>query len=245
MLEVRNLHKSFNKVKIINGIELTVPEGQRHAIIGPNGAGKTTFFNLLSGKYRPTEGEIVFDGQTITGLPPHRINRLGLARSFQITNVFPGLSVFENIRAVILARRGIRFNFFGLADGVRGVEDEALAVLEQIGLADKRAIPAGELAYGQLRALEIGLTLTSRPKMILLDEPTAGMSMDETRQAIELIDKITEGITLVIIEHDMEVVFTLADQITVIGYGSVLASGPPEEIRGHPKVIEAYLGDHC
>ena len=245
MLEVKDLHKSFDHVKIINGIDLVVPAGKRHAIIGPNGAGKTTFFNLLSGKYKPTSGEIFFDGKPIAGLPPHRISRFGLARSFQITNVFPGLSVYENVREVILARKGIRMNFIRLADSIGGIEEEAMTILEKIGLAGKSDIQAGELAYGQLRALEIGLILSSKPKMILLDEPTAGMSMDETRDAIKLIDQITQGTSLVIIEHDMEVVFSLADEITVIGYGSVLATGKPEEIRGHPKVIEAYLGDQC
>ena len=242
MLEVTDLHKSFGKVQVILGVSLSVPQGQRHAIIGPNGAGKTTLFHLFSGNYKPDRGRIVFDGRDITGLPPHKINRLGLARSFQITNVFPGLSVLENVRAVVLARHRKRFNFYQTVESMKLVNQESLAVLEEIGLADRRRRLAGELAYGEQRALEIGLALASDPRLILLDEPTAGMSMDETREAVKLIDRVTEGKTLMIVEHDMEVVFSLADVITVINYGQVLASGTPEEIRNHPKVQEAYLG---
>lgn len=242
MLEVRDLYKRFGKTKIITGISMSVPKGQRHAIIGPNGAGKTTLFHLLTGNYKPDRGKITFNGKNITGLPPHRINRLGLSRSFQITNVFPGLSVLENIREVILSKHRIRFNFYKNVGKMAQINRESIEILEQIGLAHKKSDLAGELSYGQQRALEIGLTLASAPQMILLDEPTAGMSMDETREAVKLIDGVTKGKTLMIIEHDMEVVFSLADRITVIHYGEVLASGLPDEIRDHPKVKEAYLG---
>ncbi len=245
MLEINQVHLSLGRLKVLNGLSLSVPAGQRHAVIGPNGAGKTTLFNLLSGRYRPQHGRVVFDGRDITGLPPHRINRLGLARSFQITNVFPGLSVFENVRQVVLARRGVRFDFLRRVDGFTQVADETMTVLGRIRLAGKRDVLAGELSYGEQRALEIGLTIASQPKLVLLDEPTAGMSADETREAIRLIDEVTRDHTLLIIEHDMEVVFSLADAITVINYGEILASGPPEEIRGHAKVREAYLGDRC
>jgi branched-chain amino acid transport system ATP-binding protein len=244
MLEVKDLYKRFGSVKVTNGISLTVPAGQRHAVIGPNGAGKTTLFHLLTGNYKPDKGKIVFEDQPITGLAPHKINRLGLARSFQITNVFPGLSVHENIRAVVLSKHRVRFNFFRSVAKMTRINQETLSILGQIGLKDKKNHLAGELSYGQQRALEIGLTLASDPKLILLDEPTAGMSIDETREAIELIDRVTQSKALVIIEHDMEVVFSLADIITVIYYGEVLASGPPDEIRNHPKVKEAYLGEH-
>ena len=244
MLEVKNLHKSFGHIKVINGVNLDVPAGQHHAIIGPNGAGKTTLFHLFTGNYAPNGGQIFFNGKDITGLAPHKINRLGLARSFQITNVFPGLTVLENVRAVILSKHHIRFDLFRSVGKMARINQETLDILDQIGLTDMKANLAGELSYGQQRALEVGLTLASDPQMILLDEPTAGMSMDETREAVRLIDRVTKGKTLIIIEHDMEVVFNLADIITVIYYGEVLASGSPDEIRGHPKVKEAYLGGH-
>jgi branched-chain amino acid transport system ATP-binding protein len=244
MLKVKDLHKSFGHIKVINGVSIDVPAGQRHAIIGPNGAGKTTLFHLFTGNYTPNGGDIIFNGKNITGLAPHKINRLGLARSFQITNVFSGLTVLENVRAVILSKHHIRFDLFRSVGKMARINQETLDILDQIGLTDKKANLAGELSYGQQRALEVGLTLASDPQMILLDEPTAGMSMDETREAVRLIDRVTKGRTLIIIEHDMEVVFTLADIITVIYYGEVLASGSPDEIRGHPKVKEAYLGGH-
>ena len=244
MLKVKDLHKSFGHIKVINGVSIDVPTGQRHAIIGPNGAGKTTLFHLFTGNYTPNRGQIIFNGKDITGLAPHKINRLGLARSFQITNVFPGLTVLENVRAVILSKHHIRFDLFRSVGKMARINQETLDILDQIGLTDKKANLAGELSYGQQRALEVGLTLASDPQMILLDEPTAGMSMDETREAVRLIDRVTKGKTLIIIEHDMEVVFTLADIITVIYYGEVLASGSPDEIRGHPKVKKAYLGGH-
>ncbi|MDO8943828.1 MAG: ABC transporter ATP-binding protein [Desulfobacterales bacterium] len=244
MLEVTALHKRFGPVQVINGIHLTVAAGQRHAIIGPNGAGKTTLFHLFSGNSTPDSGAIVFDGRPIAGLPPHRINRLGLSRSFQITNIFAGLSVHENVRAAVLSKHGVRFDFLRPVGRMAAINRAAAAILEQIGLTDKADRLAGELAYGQQRALEIGITLASDPKMILLDEPTAGMSIDETREAVRLIDRVTRGKTLLIIEHDMEVVFSLADVITVLNYGEILASGSPAEIRGHPKVKQAYLGGH-
>lgn len=244
MLKVKDLHKSFGHIKVINGVSIDVPAGQRHAIIGPNGAGKTTLFHLFTGNYAPNGGQIIFNGKDITGLAPHKINRLGLARSFQITNVFPGLTVLENVRAVILSKHHIRFDLFRSVGKMAKINQESLDILQEIGLTDQKGHLAGELSYGQQRALEVGLTLASDPQMILLDEPTAGMSMDETREAVRLIDRVTKGKTLIIIEHDMEVVFTLADTITVIYYGEVLASGSPDEIRGHPKVKEAYLGGH-
>ena len=243
ILETIDLRKDFGSQKIINGISLSIGRGSRHAILGPNGAGKTTFFNLLSGFHKATSGEIIFKGNDITGLSPYRINRLGIARSFQITNVFPKLSVFENVRAVLMSKHKIRFNFLRNIRKWGNLEQETDAILEQIGLREKKEAQAGFLSYGEQRALEVGITIASDPEVILLDEPTAGMSIDETRQAIKLIDKVTQGKTLLIIEHDMEVVFTLADVITVIYYGTVVATGSPEEIRANQKVREAYLGD--
>ena len=244
ILEMIDLYKNFGDLAAINGFSLSIGKGKRHAIIGPNGAGKTTLFNLLSGRFKPTRGRILFNGRDITGMSPYRISRLGIARSFQIINVFPQLSVFENVHAVLMSKNHIRYNFLRNLKKWKKVTEETLIILEQIGLLDKKDVPAGFLSYGEQRGLEVGLTIASDPEVILLDEPTAGMSMDETRQAIKLIDKVTKGKTLVIIEHDMEVIFSLADVITVMQYGAIVATGSPEEIRKNPKVKEAYLGDY-
>jgi branched-chain amino acid transport system ATP-binding protein len=244
ILEVKDLYKHFGNLTAVNGINLSVDKGKRHAIIGPNGAGKTTLFNLLSGRFRPSQGQILFRGQDITGMPPYRISRLGIARSFQIINVFPQLSVFENIHAVLMSKHHIRYQFLRNLKKWKNVTEETFPLLEQIGLLDKKDVLAGFLSYGEQRALEVGLTIASDPELILLDEPTAGMSMDETRQAIKLIDRVTKGKTLVIIEHDMEVIFSLADLITVMQYGEVVTTGAPEEIRKDQRVKEAYLGDN-
>jgi branched-chain amino acid transport system ATP-binding protein len=244
ILEMIDLYKNFGDLMAINGFSLSIGKGKRHAIIGPNGAGKTTLFNLLSGRFKPTCGRILFNGRDITGMSPYRISRLGIARSFQIINVFPQLSVFENVHAVLMSKNHIRYNFLRNVKRWEKVAQEAVSLLEQIGLLDKKEVPAGFLSYGEQRGLEVGLTIASDPELILLDEPTAGMSMDETRQAIKLIDRVTKGKTLVIIEHDMEVIFSLADVITVMHYGEIVATGSPEEIRKDQKVKEAYLGDY-
>jgi branched-chain amino acid transport system ATP-binding protein len=244
ILEMVDLYKNFGDLTAINGFNLSILRGKRHAIIGPNGAGKTTLFNLLSGRFKPTRGQIVFNGRDITGMSPYRISRLGIARSFQIINVFPQLSVFENVHAVLMSKNHIRYDFLRNIKRWKRLTGETVSLLEQIGLLDKKDVPAGFLSYGEQRGLEVGLTIASDPEIILLDEPTAGMSMDETRQAIKLIDRVTKGKTLVIIEHDMEVIFSLADVITVMQYGNIVATGSPEEIRKNQKVKEAYLGDY-
>lgn len=244
ILEMIDLYKNFGDLMAINGFSLSIGKGKRHAIIGPNGAGKTTLFNLLSGRFKPTRGRILFNERDITGMSPYRISRLGIARSFQIINVFPQLSVFENVHAVLMSKNHIRYNFLRNVKRWEKVGQEAVSLLEQIGLLDKKEVPAGFLSYGEQRGLEVGLTIASDPELILLDEPTAGMSMDETRQAIKFIDRVTKGKTLVIIEHDMEVIFSLADVITVMHYGEIVATGSPEEIRKDQKVKEAYLGDY-
>lgn len=244
ILEMIDLYKNFGDLMVINGFSLSIGKGKRHAIIGPNGAGKTTLFNLLSGRFKPTRGRILFNGRDITGMSPYRISRLGIARSFQIINVFPQLSVFENVHAVLMSKHHVRYHFLRNLNRWKKVAEEAFPILEQIGLLEKKDSPAGFLSYGEQRALEVGLTIASSPEVILLDEPTAGMSMDETRQAIKLIDRVTKGKTLVIIEHDMEVIFSLADVITVMHYGEIVATGSPEEIRKDQKVKEAYLGDY-
>jgi branched-chain amino acid transport system ATP-binding protein len=244
ILEMIDLYKNFGDLMAINGVNLSIGRGKRHAIIGPNGAGKTTLFNLLSGRFKPTRGRILFNRRDITGMAPYRISRLGISRSFQIINVFPQLSVFENVHAVLMSKNHIRYHFLRNVKKWEKVAQEAVSLLGQIGLLDKKDVPAGFLSYGEQRGLEVGLTIASDPELILLDEPTAGMSMDETRQTIRLIDRVTKGKTLVIIEHDMEVVFSLADVITVMHFGEIVATGSPKEIGNDQKVKKAYLGDY-
>ncbi|PWT75093.1 MAG: ABC transporter ATP-binding protein [Proteobacteria bacterium] len=241
-LELRGVHKSFGRTAIINGVDLVVGEGERHAIIGPNGAGKSTLFNLVSGRFPLTKGQVVLHGQDVTGLASQEINRRGLARSFQITNIFSRLSVYENIRCSMLWALGYRYAFWRRVAGLEDVRARSEDIVRRIGLQRRRDRPAGVLSYAEQRALEIGITIAGGANVILLDEPTAGMSRSETSDAVALIRTVTEGKTLVMVEHDMGVVFGLADRISVLVYGKVLASGTPEEIRGNAAVREAYLG---
>lgn len=242
ILEIRDLHKDFSGLKVLFGINLAVERGDRHAIIGPNGAGKSTIFNVITGKYLPNRGKIFFKGLDITGLPPYKISGLGLARSFQITNIFRNMSVFENIRNAILSKRKIHYHILSPLSRINAITEETEQILSLIGLFERKDEMAGKLAHGHQRALEIGLTISMDPELILLDEPTAGMSRGETFEAVKLIERVTEGKTLIIVEHDMEVIFSIANQITVIYYGQVLASGLPEKIRNDPQVKEVYLG---
>ncbi len=242
VLEVRDVHHDFGGLQVLAGVDLAVAEGERHAIIGPNGAGKSTLFNLVSGRYRPRRGRIVYRGRDITGAPPHRIARLGVGRSFQIINVFPRLTVFEHVRSAVVSRRGLRRDAWSRLDRRADVTREAEEVLALLGLAARRDTPASELSYGEQRELEIALTIAVRPDLVLLDEPTAGLNTEETRKAVGLIRRITEGRTLVMVEHDMDVVFTLADRISVLHYGRVLATGTPDQIRASDEVRRAYLG---
>jgi branched-chain amino acid transport system ATP-binding protein len=241
-LKLVDVHKSFGSSKIINGVNLAIPKGERHAIIGPNGAGKSTLFNLISGFYEVSAGYIELNRRVISGLPPHRINRRGLSRSFQITNIFPKMTVFENIRCALLWTMGYRYSFWHLCGRLKRLNQKAEAILEKINLADRRHLPAAMLTYAEQRALEIGITIAGNTDVILLDEPTAGMSMSETRRAVELIRSVTEGKTLVVVEHDMSVVFDLADRISVLVYGEIIATDAPDNIRSNPEVQEAYLG---
>ena len=243
LLDIQGVFKDFRGVEVIRNLSLKVRRGERHAVIGPNGAGKTTLFNLITGRYTPTSGNIFFKGRRISGLSPHRINRLGISRSFQITNLFPGLSVFENIRSAVLSKKGIRWSLVRRVDRMKDVNEETDAILSLIQLSSQSSRLAGSLDYGAQRALEIGISLATDPELIMLDEPTAGMSIEETREIVRMVDNTTRGKALVIIEHDMEVVFSLADTITVIHYGTVLASGSPAEIRNDSLVKEAYLGE--
>ncbi len=243
ILELRGIYKDFEGLEVLFDINLEIREGERHAIIGPNGAGKSTLFNLITGKYLPSRGKVFLKGKDITGESPFKLNRMGMARCFQITNIFRTMTVFENVRNAILSKNKIRYNVFSRLSKMNGIAEETGKILAQIGLLERKDELAGELAHGHQRALEIGLTIATEPELILLDEPTAGMSAEETREAVKLIERVTEGKTLVIVEHDMEVVFSLANRITVIYYGQILASGAPEEIRNDQRVKDAYLGE--
>jgi branched-chain amino acid transport system ATP-binding protein len=241
-LELHGVHKRFGATQIIRGVSLDVPQGERHAIIGPNGAGKSTLFNLMSGRLAPTQGSIRLHGEEIAGERPFVINRKGLARSFQVTNIFPRLSVFENLRCSVLWSLGHRYCFWRSVDALGDARDTATATLERIGLAARRDVPAGVLTYAEQRALEIGITIAGGAQVILLDEPTAGMSRGEADQAVALIRRVSEGRTLVIVEHDMSVVFGLADRVSVLVYGAIMATGTPAAIRDNRDVQAAYLG---
>ena len=243
ILSIRGLRKSFGATEIIRGVDLDLRAGERRALIGPNGAGKSTLFHLISGNLRPTSGEITLDGQRIEGWSPERVNRRGLARSFQITNVFPRLSVFENVRIGVMQRRGVQYNLWRRIEGLRAVREEAEQLLERVRLQDHAQTLAGEMSYSAQRSLELAMTLASDPKVILLDEPMAGMSSEETAYTAELIREVTAGRTLLLVEHDMDVVFSLSERISVLVYGQVIATGTPEEIRRDASVREAYLGE--
>lgn len=243
ILETQGLDHDFDGLQVLWNVNLQVQEGERHAIIGPNGAGKTTLFNIITGTYRPRRGKVYFKGKEVTGASPHELTRLGMGRSFQITSTFSRLTTFQNIRLAILSKKGIRFQLWRQVDKIVDITRETEEVLKRINLDKERDIPAGMLSYGKHRALEISLALATDPDLVLLDEPTAGMSRDETHNAVELIRRLTEGKTLVIIEHDMDVVFSLADRITVLHYGRILASGPPAEIKNNQEVKDAYLGE--
>jgi branched-chain amino acid transport system ATP-binding protein len=241
-LVLEHVFKRFGATEIIRDVSLEVTAGERHAIIGPNGAGKSTLFNLVSGRFSPTAGSIRLDGVEIAGEVPSRIYRRGLSRSFQVTNIFPRLSVFENVRCALLWTLGYRYNFWRNVSGLADANDRALHTLERIGLAERRHVPAGVLTYAEQRALEIGITIAGDPAVVLLDEPTAGMSRAETERAVALIRSVTAGRTLVMVEHDMSVVFDLADRVSVLVYGEIIATGAPPDIRANAAVQSAYLG---
>ena len=241
-LVLRNLHKQFGKTQIIRGVDLTVQAGERVAIIGPNGAGKSTLFNLISGRFAPTSGEIHLHGQRIDGLKPFEINRQGLSRSFQITNIFPKLSVFENLRCSVLWSLGHRYSFWTFLNRLKDANDLAHVWMDRIQLAHKRDVLAMNLTYAEQRALEIGITMAGGAEVVLLDEPTAGMNNSETERFIGLIKEVTQGKTLLAVEHDMGVVFGLADKIAVLVYGEIIAFDTPDKVRANALVQEAYLG---
>jgi branched-chain amino acid transport system ATP-binding protein len=245
ILSLRGLRKSFGATEIIRGVDLELGPGERRALIGPNGAGKSTLFHLISGNTPPSAGEVVFDGRRIDGLAPERINRLGLARSFQITNIFPGLTVFENIRLAVMQRHRKQYTFWRRLDRMASLREEAGRLLERVRLQRHATEIAGEMTYSGQRSLELAMTLASDPRLILLDEPMAGMSNEETQYTLELIREVTTGRALLLVEHDMDVVFALADRISVLVYGQVIATGTPGQIRAHAGVREAYLGEEA
>ena len=241
-VELAGLRKSFGVTEIIRGVDLAVRPGERHAIIGPNGAGKSTLFHLISGHLRPSAGTIRLHGEDIAGMAPQLINRRGLSRSFQVTNIFPRLSVWENVRCATLWALGHRYSFWRAVDRLDDANRRTEEILSEIDLIDRWRTPAGVLTYGEQRALEIGLTIAGKADVLLLDEPTAGMSHAETERVVALIRKVSEKRTLLMIEHDMRVVFDLADRISVLVYGEVIASDTPERIKANAAVQQAYLG---
>ncbi len=241
-LELKDLRKSFGKSEIIRGINMVIPSGERVGIIGPNGAGKSTLFNLISGRFEPTSGQVLLNGQRIDGKKPFEINRMGLSRSFQITNIFPKLSVFENLRCGVLWSLGYKYTFLKFLADLDDANERAEELMHMIKLDKKRDVLAMNLTYAEQRALEIGITIAGGANVILLDEPTAGMSRSETSRFISLIKAVTVGKTLLTVEHDMGVVFGLADKIAVVVYGEVIAYDIPEKVRADQKVQEAYLG---
>ena len=242
MLKLQALRKSFDGFVATNGVDLELAKGERHAIIGPNGAGKSTLFNLITGHLKPDSGSVLYEGEEITGLAPHEIVRKGVSRSFQHTNVYPKLTVFENMQAALIAHHRMEYRFFTLASGL--FRTEALELLAAVGMEEDAGRMAGTLAYGRQKQLELAVGLASEPNLLLLDEPTAGMSTAETRRTIDLIGRIAEerGLTLLFTEHDMEVVFGIADRISVLYFGKILVSGTTDEVRSNPEVKRVYLG---
>jgi len=242
ILKVEKVFKDFSGLEVLLDVNLEVVEGDRHAIIGPNGAGKSTLFNLITGYYKPSEGKIFFNGRDITKRPIHKIARMGLSRSFQIINIFPMMTVYQNVRSAIISKFNRRFNWFSFLDRSEEIRTETDRILEMVHMADVRNDLASELSYGRQRQLELALTQARDPVLMMLDEPTAGLDVEETREFVQLIKQITEGKTLVMVEHDMDVVFGLADRITVLNYGEILITGTPDEIQDNEEVRKAYLG---
>lgn len=241
-LELIGLYKNFGATEIIRGVDLQIEKGELHAIIGPNGAGKSTLYNLISGMYHVTNGSILLNGDDITNKEPYDINRMGLSRSFQVTNIFPKMSVFENVRNGLLYHSGCKYSFWRFVDRRRDVTERTNKILQSTSLYEKRDVPVMLLPYADQRALEIGITIAGDADVILLDEPTSGMSRSETDRAVELIRSISKDKTVVVVEHDMGVVFDLAQRISVLVYGKIIATDTPDEIRNNPEVQEAYLG---
>jgi branched-chain amino acid transport system ATP-binding protein len=243
VLSLRSLSKRFGGVVAVDGASLEVRAGEIHALIGPNGAGKTTLIGLISGAMPSDSGEISFLGNPVTRLQPHERVRAGLARSYQITSIFRRFSVLDNLALAVQARSGSSFSFWRPVASERALFDEARAIAGQIGLAQKLGVAATQLSHGEQRALEVGLALATRPKLVLLDEPMAGMGPEESRRMIELISRIRSEVTVLLVEHDMDAVFRLADRVSVMVNGRLIATGAPQEIKANEEVKRAYLGD--
>ena len=245
ILEVRNVVKSFGGLRALQDVSLSVAKGEIRAVIGPNGAGKSTLFNVMTGLLKPDTGDVVFEGEPITGMPPHRIIRKGIGRSFQITNIFPRMSVFENVQVALFSHHRMGGNPLSMARTSTGVGEETLALLGQVGLAEKYDSSASVLSHGDQKRLEIAISLASRPKLLMLDEPTAGMSRFESRETVALLQRISreQGLTLIFTEHDMDIVFAISEKIMVLQQGAVIADGTPAEIKANPEVRKAYLGE--
>ena len=244
IIETRKLSKNFGALRAVNDVDLKVYPGQIHSIIGPNGAGKTTLFNLLTGFLSPTSGRITFKGSEITYLPSFAISRLGIGRSFQITSIFPDLTVFENIRIALQSRAKANYNFIISLRGLRALEDRAMQILQRIGLADKKTIRARNLSHGEKRILDIGIGLSIDPSLLLLDEPASGLTGEEISRVIKLVKGAAGSVTIVLIEHNIDVVLSISDRITVLHQGSVIAEDRPDKIKKDPRVQEAYLGGY-
>jgi branched-chain amino acid transport system ATP-binding protein len=242
-LQLQNLRKSYGALRVTDDVTLTIEPGELHAIIGPNGAGKTTLIHQISGLARPDSGRVVFDGQDVTRLPMAERARLGLVRSFQITSILPRFSALENVALAVQARSGSSFKFLGNAAGERDLNDIAMALLARFGLAPRADVPAGQMSHGEKRQLEIAIALAAKPKLLLLDEPLAGTSHDESQRLINTLQALRKELPIVLIEHDMEAVFALADRVSVLVYGRIIASGTPQSIRDNPDVRAAYLGE--
>ena len=241
-IEFQGVQKSFGNTEVIRGVDLAIAEGEIHAVIGPNGAGKSTLFNLVTGRHQVSRGRVELNGEDITNRTPYDIYRKGLSRSFQVTNIFPNMSVFENVRCGLLWNLGYHYSFWQFVNRRRDLRERSESILEQTNLTSRRNMPAGLLSYSDQRALEIAVTIAGGANVVLLDEPTSGMSGAETEQAVALIRDISATRTMVIVEHDMGVVFDLADRISVLVYGQVIATGTPEDIRANAEVQKAYLG---
>jgi branched-chain amino acid transport system ATP-binding protein len=242
LLAIERLSRDFGALAALSGVSLRVRAAERRALIGPNGAGKTTLFNVITGQISPSAGRVVFDGVAITGLPPHAVARRGLSRSFQRTNLFPRLSVRENLRLAAAADGRGSYDLFGSVGRLRAPIEKAREVAAAVGLADRLDAPTGALSYGEQRQLEVGVALATTPRLLLLDEPTAGMSPEETERMTRMLEALPRSVTLLIIEHDMDVVSSLADGVTVLHYGEVLTEGTFDEVKADPRVYEVYLG---
>ena len=240
ILRAEGLDRSFGGIHAVNNVSLEIPEGALHAIIGPNGSGKTTLFNLITGHTKPSAGRVHFAGQDITGMPFSKVARRGLAKSYQITTVFPLLTVFENVRIAAQAA-GHSYVFWRPADGIKPVVRRTEEILERIGLADDRHVLASNLSHGDQRRLDLAIALATSPRLLLLDEPTAGMSPTETTATVNLVKELNQDVTILMIEHKMDVILTIADRITVLHQGEKLFEGAPAEVKSHPKVQEVYL----